>query len=137
MTNAGEIANADLLPVQTEQNDRTEANDEADQHDVVGDRMRHLNVAKVFESEIEHEQSERPDHTDDADHIQRDEKAFGNHNQLLDDDGVIGRRLAADPLFVIHPGQIVRLSVVIAEQVVLSFGHLLHLCQRNTITCSS
>lgn len=124
MADQREVALVHLLRVQTEEHDRRERDDEAEQHDVVRNWKRGLDVAEIAELVVEAQQADRPDDADHAENVRGHEERSGHDDELLDDLRMVRWRPVADPSLVVKPGQVVRLRIIVAEQVVLAFDHL-------------
>ena len=112
MADQWEVALIDLLRVQTEQ------------HDVVRNWKRSLNVAEISELVVETKQADCPDDADHTQHVGGHKERGGHDDQLLDDLRMVRWRPIAHPSFVIKPGQVVCLRIVIAKQIVFAFDHL-------------
>lgn len=124
MADQREVTLVHFLRVQTEQHDRRERDDEAEQHDVVRYGQRGLDVAEIAELVIETQQTDRPDDADHTQHVGGHEERGGHDDQLFYDLRMVRWRPVADPSLQVEPGQVVGLRIVIAEQIVFSFDHL-------------
>lgn len=93
-----------------------------------------MNVSKLAELVIEDDETYCPDHSDGRDDAQSDKQRIRNRFERDANNLAIGGRLSRfQPLLVLEPSHVVRLSVVESEKIVFAIDHLFDLCPRDTI----